>query len=1072
MPNFHRLTVPSYFGGLPSGYDYINNATSGTPAFANGVLSYGPNIGSYFVGFGDDGTSADANRPAQALAQNTDFLDNQMRSDLVQIVRTGNTTVGGSPQTSIVLSGTGNIWLGTGGYAFRDLFHIVDSNEQDIEVSGTKVIVNGISAGGSLGGGFATGSVTLTLNVGIPVGVTWRLYYCSRTNLATLPIDAMTLPFMRNSSDIAGEVVDFVNQISNPHTLGSSVLGLQAFRFQGPDGTRLAKSASLYFDCDPADSGATVRSFIWTTRQMSVDRVTALLYDDPTGTLYAGTTGVLQLDTGMAFSSLGALAFQDENLNTGGSGGMYPFWPLTSTTAANGDLYPRLFELPVTAAAFGGQTPPSLLRYVNGRYCCTVGDGTLSFGDFSGINSINAAFAYAAAAGVANLHIQVKRGSYTINASIATTGGVVLEGVSVAQTIIQTAIPAGPTAAAFNQGGFHLTLMHLTLQYLSGQHFAVLGAAGTSLFMDDVVVSDLGIQMLNSATYNNIAAVYCRQCRFAPATTGVIAVDLQFTTDFFTHNGYYFEDCSWFCADETQTVRILGASTSTQTVGRMRFQACSYTLGGTGTTSSHLTHNTGVLEINPNGGNGLLTVSDVEWLDCHPTSSTGATNAPLARVYAVALGDNSTNHLAVIGRLTIRGGRWTANQTAAGAAISPFLLSAQEIIVDDVIFVGCALDSGGPSSEDSYIIDGNTYATADWAQFIFAPGAQTVSQLTTDIRLSITSCSFRGFNQLSNSGDLWLVLGNSVNIDGVTLTDYAAGGGGSSPHSRLRVSPGGYRTGSIRNVQLLGGTTASGTWTQGSGTGADGIVILLPVTAVFTTHNPSLLLSVKVANFNSGSYDDYILLYDPTTLSAGSFWPYTLIDCMAFTVGSGLGRGIVMFGSPSFGGPSGSGDNGCTLDGFNIIRGRIQGSHFDAIRLDPDQMGVVTVDGVECVGNVAIGFMTTPKHWPVVGNYESSLTIVNSKFIDNSGGGVYLRSRNLNDEPFVIFRNNTVLSFGALGDARFEFATGNLISGSIPGSAGFFMYGLETGISTPSTGALDYVNGNPMMANMALLQTP
>ena len=60
---FHRLAVPTYFGGLPAGYDYVNNATSGTPAYANGALTGGTNVGSYFVGFDDDATSANANRP-------------------------------------------------------------------------------------------------------------------------------------------------------------------------------------------------------------------------------------------------------------------------------------------------------------------------------------------------------------------------------------------------------------------------------------------------------------------------------------------------------------------------------------------------------------------------------------------------------------------------------------------------------------------------------------------------------------------------------------------------------------------------------------------------------------------------------------------------------------------------------------------------------------------------------------------------------------------------------------------------------------------------------------------------
>jgi len=67
-PVFHRLTVPSYFGGLPSDYDYINNATSGTPAPANGVIPTGLNAGSYFTAFQEPAASANVNRGNLALA--------------------------------------------------------------------------------------------------------------------------------------------------------------------------------------------------------------------------------------------------------------------------------------------------------------------------------------------------------------------------------------------------------------------------------------------------------------------------------------------------------------------------------------------------------------------------------------------------------------------------------------------------------------------------------------------------------------------------------------------------------------------------------------------------------------------------------------------------------------------------------------------------------------------------------------------------------------------------------------------------------------------------------------------
>src|ERR1700735_944084 len=120
MP-FHRLTVPSYFGGLPAGYDYANNAVSGTPANADGAKVGGPNAGTYFIGFGEDATSADANRPAQALAPNTDFLDDLTRRDRALPVRSSDGT--GAPTSSLTLVGPG-IFMGLVGAGLVDLFRV------------------------------------------------------------------------------------------------------------------------------------------------------------------------------------------------------------------------------------------------------------------------------------------------------------------------------------------------------------------------------------------------------------------------------------------------------------------------------------------------------------------------------------------------------------------------------------------------------------------------------------------------------------------------------------------------------------------------------------------------------------------------------------------------------------------------------------------------------------------------------------------------------------------------------------------------------------------------------------
>lgn len=105
---FHRFTQPSYAGGLRSGDDYVNNRTSGTPAAAAGPLSAGANIGSYFYGSGESFTQAAINRGFKALAENTDFLDDQIvavQAALSSFISATNTTVGTLSATVAALAG-------------------------------------------------------------------------------------------------------------------------------------------------------------------------------------------------------------------------------------------------------------------------------------------------------------------------------------------------------------------------------------------------------------------------------------------------------------------------------------------------------------------------------------------------------------------------------------------------------------------------------------------------------------------------------------------------------------------------------------------------------------------------------------------------------------------------------------------------------------------------------------------------------------------------------------------------------------------------------------------------------
>lgn len=192
---FHRLAVPSYYGGLPGGYDYINNAVVGTPAPADGAKSGGPNDGTYFVAFGEDATSSNTNRSNSALAENCDYLDDLFHTSQVviryksvtiivptnDITLTGQVYVGGSGETPAVVNDQ---------YTRSGLAHLVDTDGNEVVVGGTLTEIALIHDGvgnnqvGVPADGFYT-NPTVRLNVTLPAGF-YYLYYLERRSLADI----------------------------------------------------------------------------------------------------------------------------------------------------------------------------------------------------------------------------------------------------------------------------------------------------------------------------------------------------------------------------------------------------------------------------------------------------------------------------------------------------------------------------------------------------------------------------------------------------------------------------------------------------------------------------------------------------------------------------------------------------------------------------------------------------------------------------------------------------------------------------------------------------------------------
>ncbi len=192
---FHRLTVPTYHGGLPSGYDYVNNAVSGTPAPADGPKAGGnPNDGTYFIAFGEDATSSNSNRANAALAENCDLLDDLFNTSQVvmryvegttggavnDIAITGEIYVGGSAETPAVVNDQ---------FTRDGLVHITDGSGNELVINESVVSCSLIHDGsstnvvGTTADGFYT-NPTVRLSQYIPSGTTYRIYYLARRSLS------------------------------------------------------------------------------------------------------------------------------------------------------------------------------------------------------------------------------------------------------------------------------------------------------------------------------------------------------------------------------------------------------------------------------------------------------------------------------------------------------------------------------------------------------------------------------------------------------------------------------------------------------------------------------------------------------------------------------------------------------------------------------------------------------------------------------------------------------------------------------------------------------------------------
>jgi hypothetical protein len=207
---FHRLVVPTYFGGLPGGFDLLNDpSTTGGSGVAapvdSGTKTGGVNDGVYFAAFGEDATSAFQNRGHNALGQNTDFIDDLLRRDIARPKETAIQTASGSV-SSFQIVDTDDSFVGVSGTTNnaenrRRLFRVIDTSGHELLINtGGGVmarvevtLVHNGSGSNQIGvpaSGFFN-DPTLNFSPSIPDTTQYRVVYLARSNLATHPVDQM-----------------------------------------------------------------------------------------------------------------------------------------------------------------------------------------------------------------------------------------------------------------------------------------------------------------------------------------------------------------------------------------------------------------------------------------------------------------------------------------------------------------------------------------------------------------------------------------------------------------------------------------------------------------------------------------------------------------------------------------------------------------------------------------------------------------------------------------------------------------------------------------------------------------
>ena len=874
---FHRLETPTYMGGLPATHDYINNTPGGgSQAPVDAAKSGGhAQDGTFFIAFGEDALSSYGNRAHGALSTNTDWLDDIVSGELAVPAETSDTASGAV--LSVQLSG--DIFVGRqteylDTQIWRDkLCKVVDAVTGNELLTSTDLPIKVIKITSDAGGltnvvgvpatGFSTNPYVFFTSPGIQDTQNYTLRYAERGSLkAAVPdktyLDMLTRFATAGAPEVCGEVERFMHSASRRTGTAVNALAASILETPGYGDNILGKSESITFDVDPdntAGSGARGVA-IRLDREGSPISLLSIAEDSKGGDIVEFVT------------DRDSMTFEDA-LMTAANGGM----PLSD---ADNDVF-RVGEFNLGAQ-------PSLLRMINNRVFITCGDGSVSWGDFSGSDALQNALQQGLSSGV-SCHILLKRGAYTMDSvDIATNNGtIIIEGENRYNTKIDNNDTGTGYSLAVTGTGNNVTFKNVQFTQNSTAGVAVQSTNANYLSFEDCLFLDQVVKWgvdrdINALFGNNSnGSVHFRMTRCRMQSTFEAPL-LDFVFDDAVAapqvGTILIEDCYLNPPEENYPpCRITNSDIAgAGAVRKLLFNRCEILLGGNDTSTGDFSANTGALELVA-GTTVFLTVEEVEWRDCHVESGgSGYDNCPLLYLPTANSGGGSVT----VGSIKIIGGSWLIQEATA---LSPFYIGGEkyddqaavvEVHLESVLLGFENYTSNSNGAPPAEVQNGGLPVTADWAAIFIQ---------CQNIVMKNVEWQYSGI--LSDSGDLWLARCRQFRIDGIYMASFAAGGGGASPAYRAKFEGTNFThqfsSGEIANVHI------SGIVSNTEVAATEGIVVPIPNNGSLSARqNPMIMRNFRISHFLGAGINGFYMLGD----SDGHTNGLHLIDCHVYKVGA------------------------------------------------------------------------------------------------------------------------------------------------------------------------------------------